>query len=326
MYPWQQKQWQEIQSSYLQGRLPHALLLTGSRGLGKVDFAKKIAEFILCKNKNKKKVACSACHSCHLFCAGSHPDFFIVTPEAKSKTIKINQIRDLIHGLNQTSHCSHYQVAIIHPAEVMNSTSSNAFLKTLEEPNGRVLLLLVSHQIGTLLPTIISRCQRLKFTPCENDATTQWLQKEINSDLSKAVQLLKVANQSPLCALELETTNFLSLRDQLVNSLLNSIAQCENAISIVNALLRENTKLILQILIIIFMDILRLQLNADDFVVNKDCLVLLKKLKVAFSQEKTLFLLQQLQEAWRLVESVVTINLQLLLEEIFLTVEIDHVC
>ena len=324
IYPWQQKQWQEVRSSYLQGRLPHALLLVGSRGLGKVDFAKKIAEFVLCENKNG--VACGDCRSCYLFCAGSHPDFFIVTPEEKSKTIKINQIRDLMHDLNQTPHCSHYQVAIIHPAEVMNRSSSNAFLKTLEEPSGQVLLLLVSHRIGILLPTIISRCQRLTFTPCAHDATVQWLKKEINSDLPKALQLLKVADQSPLSAFELETINFLSLRDDLFNSVLNTVEQRENAINVVNTLLGENPKLILQILIIIFMDVLRLQLNADDFVVNKDRLPMLQKLKVTFSQGKTLLLLQQLQKAWRLAESAVAINLQLLLEEIFLTVEIDHVC
>lgn len=324
IYPWQQKQWQEVRSSYLQGRLPHALLLVGSRGLGKVDFAKKIAGVILCENT--QGVACGTCRSCQLFCAGNHPDFFIVTPEEESKTIKINQIRDLTHDLNQTSHCSYYQVAIIHPAEVMNRASANAFLKTLEEPAGRVLLLLVSHRPGALLPTIISRCQRLTFTACANDAATQWLQKKIDSDLPKAIQLLKVANQAPLYALELEATNFLSLRDQLLNSVLNSVEQCENAIDVVNTLLKENRQLILQILIIIFMDVLRLQLNADDFVVNKDRLVLLQKLKMAFSRGKTLLLLQQLQEAWRLVESAIAINVQLLLEEIFLTVEMDHVC
>lgn len=322
IYPWQRKQWKEVRSSYLQGRLPHALLLVGNRGLGKVDFAKKVAEFILCENK--KEAACGDCRSCHLFCASSHPDFFILTPKEKSKTIRIDQIRDLMHDLNQTSHCSHYQVAIIHPAEAMNRASSNAFLKTLEEPNGRVLLLLVSHRMGVLLPTIISRCQRLTFIPCTHDTTVQWLQKEINSDLPKALQLLKITNQSPLSALELETTNFLSLRDNLFNSVLNIIEQFEHAINVVNTLLRENHKLVLQILIIIFMDVLRLQLNAGDFVVNKDRLPMLQKLKVTFSLGRTLLLLQQLQEAWRLVESVVAINLQLLLEEIFLTIEMNH--
>ncbi|QTS84099.1 DNA polymerase III subunit delta' [Coxiella endosymbiont of Amblyomma nuttalli] len=324
IYPWQQKQWQEIKSSYLQGRLPHALLLVGSRGLGKVGFAKKVAKFILCENK--KEVACGTCHSCRLFCVGNHPDFFIVTPEEKSKMIKIDQVRALISDLNQTSHCNHHQVVIIHPAEVMHHASANAFLKTLEEPTGQILLLLVSHRPDTLLPTITSRCQRLTFNPCVSAVTTQWLQKKINIDLSQAVQLLKIANQAPLYALELGVTNFLSLRDQLFNLVLNSVEQRENAIDIVDTILKENLQLILQILIIIFMDILRLQLNADDFVVNKDRLALLKKLKMVFPRRKTLLLLQQLQKAWQLVESVVAVNLRLLLEEIFLTIEIDYVC
>lgn len=148
--------------------------------------------------------------------------------------------------------------------------------------------------------------------------------KKINSDLPKALQLLKITNQSPLSALELEITNFLSLRDNLFNSMLNTIEQSEHAISVVNTLLRENPKLVLQILIMIFMDVLRLQLNADDFVVNQNRLPMLQKLKVAFSLEKVLLLLQQLQEAWRLVESVVAINLQLLLEEVFLTIAMNH--
>lgn len=81
-YPWQQRQWQEIIANYQQGRLPHALLLTGNRGLGKVDFAMAIAGFILCEKTIDKKV-CTSCHSCQLFKAGNHPDFFMVTLEKK---------------------------------------------------------------------------------------------------------------------------------------------------------------------------------------------------------------------------------------------------
>lgn len=323
IYPWQQKQWDKIVACHQQGRMPHALLLTGSRGLGKSRFAKSLAELILCKRNQTE--ACGICRGCQLFRVGNHPDFFEVSMEEKSKTIKVVQIRELIDALNQTSQQGHYQVVILSPAEAMNQAAANAFLKTLEEPSGQVLLILVTHQPGALPPTIVSRCQRVLFKAYSDSAVLQWVEAQIKGDKNKALQLLTVANYAPLQAIELESLNYLPLRDRLLKSLINTVTQRESAVMVVNALLKEDIKLILHIIIIFLMGVLRLQLNCHDFVLNVDHLPLLQELSSVLSQEKLLEILQQLQETWRVVTGSIAVNSQLLLEEIFLMLE-THKC
>ena len=317
IYPWQKKQWLKILTCYQQEKLPHALLLTGSYGLGKVDFAKTLSEFVLCETKDKS-VACGFCRGCRLFRVGNHPDFFILTPQEKSKNITIDQIQELVSTLAQTAQNNHYQVAIIHPAEAMNRAAANAFLKTLEEPSGQILLILISHQFETLLPTILSRCQRLTFTANLTEPTIQWLQQQIDSDRNEAIQLLITSYYAPLRALQLKSLNYKKVRNQLLQSLSNIIARRENAISIAGALLKENIPFILQLMMIIIMDILRVKLNAINFIINFDQQISLQKLSTVLSNNKLLLLLERLQEAWRLIHNSSSVNIQLLLEDLLL--------
>ncbi|MBW5802711.1 DNA polymerase III subunit delta' [Coxiella endosymbiont of Ornithodoros amblus] len=316
IYPWQQTQWQEILTRYRQGRLPHALLLTGSPGLGKFDFAKAVAEFLLCEAQDGG--VCGSCRGCQLFRAGNHPDFFKLIPEERNKNIKIAQIRELINALNQTAQNGDYQVVIIYPVEAMNRTAANAFLKTLEEPCGQIFLILISHQPGALLPTILSRCQRLAFTASANEPTVQWLQKQIDGDRREAIQLLTAAFYAPLQALQLKLLNYTEVRDRLLQLIVNITAKRENAVSVAGTLLKEDLTFVLQVLIIIVMDLLRLQLKATNFVVNSDQLTLLQELSATLPKNKIMLLLQELQEAWRLTKNSLSVNTQLLLEDLFL--------
>ena len=326
IYPWQQKQWDKIIACYQQGRMPHALILAGICGLGKLTFAKSLAEFILCERNQTQ--ACGICRGCRLFRVGNHPDFFEVSlgkkTKAGNKAIKVAQIRELISALNQTSQQGHYQVAILSPVEAMNRAAANAFLKTLEEPSGQVLIILVTHQPGILPPTILSRCQRIIFKAHFDSAMLQWVEAQVK-DKNKALQLLALANHAPLQAIKLESLNYLPLRDYLLKSLVNTVMQRESALHVVSVLLKEDTKIILHIMITFFMDILRLQLNCHDFILNADCLSLLQEFSSVFSQEKLLEILQRLQESWRVITGSTGVNTQLLLEEIFLILEMYSV-
>lgn len=166
IYPWQQSQWQQLLKQHQQRRLPQALLFSGQYGLGKKDFALVLAKLVLCEAGGES--ACDICHSCQLFRAGNHPDFFTIYPEENGKTIKVDQIRDLTASLNQTAQLNGYQVAVICPAESMNAAAANALLKTLEEPPGPVILILISHRLGGLPITIVSRCQKIAFFATED--------------------------------------------------------------------------------------------------------------------------------------------------------------
>lgn len=323
IYPWQRKQWDKIVARYKQGRMPHALLLTGNRGVGKLRFAKSLAELILCKQNQTR--ACGICRGCQLFRLGNHPDFFEVSMEEKSKTIKVAQINELIAVLNQSSQEGHYQVVILSPAEAMNRAAANGFLKTLEEPLGRVLLILITHQLGALPQTVVSRCQRILFKSYSDPVMVQWVKAHLKGDKNKALQLLAVANYAPLQAIELESINYLELQDFLLKSLINTVTQRESAVMLVGDLFKKDIKLILYIIMIFLMDVLRLQLNCHDFILNTDHLPLLQEFSLLLSQEKLLEILQWLQETWRVVRSSTTVNLQLLLEDFFLMLE-THTC
>ena len=323
IYPWQQKQWDKIVACHQKGRMPHALLLAGSRGLGKLTFAKSLGELMLCERNLTQ--ACQICRGCQLFRVGNHPDFFEVSLKEKSKAIKVTQIRDLIAALNQTSQRGHYQVVILFPAEAMNRAAANAFLKTLEEPSGQVLVILVTHQSGTLLPTIVSRCQRVLFKTYSDPTTIQWVETQVKGDKNKARQLLALTNHAPLHAIKLESLNYSSLRDLVLKSLINTVMQRESAVNVVSILLREDIKLILHIIITFLMDVLRLQLNCYYFVLNADYMSFLQELSSILSQEKLLEILQQLQETWRVVTGSEAVNSQLLMEEIFLMLEMHSV-
>lgn len=161
----QQKEWQYLLNRRDKNNLPHSLLITGEQGAGKKTFALAFAELLLC---DKKGVAasCGQCRSCRLLQAESHPDLMVIQPEADSRIIKIEQIRNVIDMLSQKAHQGGYQIIIINPAHAMNAAASNALLKTLEEPQGDVMLMLLTNQPSNLLATIRSRCQRIAFNIC----------------------------------------------------------------------------------------------------------------------------------------------------------------
>jgi DNA polymerase-3 subunit delta' len=192
IYSWQTKAWQQLNQDHQ--RLPHAILLHGRAGIGKYDFAQHFSKALLCANKDTDGHACGNCPSCSWFNEASHPDFRLLSPEqeaepdedaittkkTKKKTqISVTQIRELSDFLGLTSHRSGgLRIVLIHPAEALNIASANALLKMLEEPAEGVVFILVAHQLQRLLPTIISRCQKINMpVPTETQALN-WLAEQ----------------------------------------------------------------------------------------------------------------------------------------------------
>lgn len=155
--------WDHLISRWKNNKLPHALLLSGVSDVDKQSFALNFAKLLLCQQENVADQACGVCHACQLIAANAHPDFYHLQPEAAGKTIRIDQIRELIAQLSQTAHQGLYKIALIDPADAMPIGAANALLKTLEEPSPNTLLMLISHQPGLLPATIRSRCQVINF-------------------------------------------------------------------------------------------------------------------------------------------------------------------
>ncbi len=173
--PWQKNQWDHLLKRWQNNNLPHALLLHGATGLGKEIFAREFAKVLLCKGDMQRQHACEKCSSCLLIQAGTYPELYLIHPEAPSKIIRIDQIRELIGKVNQTPQYGRYKIAVIAPAETMPIGAANAILKTLEEPAPNSIIMLVAEQLGPLPMTIRSRCQFVPFTAPSQTESAQWL-------------------------------------------------------------------------------------------------------------------------------------------------------
>ena len=192
----QDNNWQRLTKQIAEQHLPHALLLHGEHDTNKLQFALKLAGAILCQEPISGVGACGNCRSCHLYAAETHPDLFLIEPEEGKKNIPVDAIRELITELGMTAQQGGKKVAIITPAELMNRSSANSLLKTLEEPTVDTTIILISSAIEELLPTIRSRCQLVKFTlPAQatnRNHLTPEQQQLITDELNSACQ--NVAN------------------------------------------------------------------------------------------------------------------------------------
>jgi len=214
LYPWQQEPWQRWAG--LRARLPHAILLKGPQGTGKLAFAMHLAQSLLCERPQDDGLACQDCPSCRWFGQETHPDFRLLQPDAlaeveegeereagkkkPSRQISVDQVRALADFANLSAHQGGHRVVLIHPAEAMNSSAANALLKTLEEPSGRMILILVSHKPQQLLPTILSRCVALAMPMPSPEASRAWLKQQ---GLANSAALLAQAGFAPLTAAQL---------------------------------------------------------------------------------------------------------------------------
>ena len=215
--PWQDDQWRAVLRRLRTGTLPHALLLKGSAGIGKVLFAQALMSRVLC-DRPTGGAACGVCKSCELLKAGTHPDVLLVQPESAGKPIKIDQIRRINEFARKTAQQGGRRVIVLNPAEAMNVNAANALLKSLEEPGADTLFLLVSARAGDMLATIRSRCQTVMFPLPDATQATQWLAEHI-ADQELIGQLLTLACGSPVHAWELFDRKVLEARGHLINAM-----------------------------------------------------------------------------------------------------------
>ena len=208
IYPWQHEQWQLFCQQKNKQRLPHAMLLTGQDGLGKLSIANQMVAAVLCKDDTQAE-PCGHCHSCQLFAAGNHPDHTFITPEESGKQIKIDQIRQLKEKQELTPTVANWKTVIISPSENMNISSNNSLLKLLEEPQTNTLLILITARQERLPITILSRCQKVVLSAPEQSVTLNWLQQQGTFDARQIEQIMPLAKGAPLRLLELIKSNII---------------------------------------------------------------------------------------------------------------------
>lgn len=208
--PWQEALWRPL------GRWPqpgHAYLFHGPQGVGKRQLAERFRAFLLCSSPQGE--ACGQCRSCQLRLAGTHPDAYSLEPEEPGNWIRVDDLREALGFLALTSSFAPRKVLLIDPAEAMNSHAANALLKTLEEPPGDAVLLLVSHHSSDLPATIRSRCLQLACPLPNSEQSLAWLGTRLPElSVDQRQTLLTLAQGAPLRALQLEQQNALHHQQQ----------------------------------------------------------------------------------------------------------------
>lgn len=234
--PWHETEWSRLWSTA--GGPPHAILLTGTSGIGKSRFAAAMAQRLLCESERSPvDAACGTCEACRLFASGNHPDIRHVIPEADAETdgaeagegdkkkassqILISQIRALEDFVYIGGHRSSRRVIVIEPAEAMNLAAENSLLKMLEEPPAGVCFILVSDRWRKLLPTIRSRCRTIALGRPDAEQAKQWL---VAQGASKALPLLSLTGGTPIRALEEFERGRMTAFDDVTSSLLDARA------------------------------------------------------------------------------------------------------
>lgn len=228
-----------LRGSIRRHRLSHTYLFVGPDGIGKRTFALKVAQCLLCKTHSENEfLACGQCAGCKQVLARTHPDLFVVgCPEGK-REIPLETFlgppdkrgkSGLCYDLSHTPMAGGRKIAIIADAEKLNDESANALLKTLEEPPAHSLMILVASNLDSILPTIRSRCQMIRFRPLAIETVaTLLLENGSTSDRNAADEAAASSDGSLSQAVMLLDPDLRARRDRLFELLatgpFNSIA------------------------------------------------------------------------------------------------------
>lgn len=316
LYPWQADLWQRLWRCKTEQRLPHAFLFVGMSGVGKKALAEVFARAMLCATPTDIGLPCGQCQGCYLIQAQSHPDMLRVEPEANSNTIKIDQIRNMIEFVSKTALQGMYRVVIIHPATNMNIYSANALLKTLEEPAPHTLIMLVCDQDKDLPATIRSRCQRVLFSSPPIEMALPWLKSQVKKSEVDCELLLKIANGSPLRALQFADKTLSALRKDLFTGLVALAQQQADPLRYAAAWQDKDITRTLELMLSFLVDLLRIQ-TTEAKPQNTDYESQLRGLR-ALANDKLLSYIDYVQQAYRHMLHSANLNKQLLLEDILI--------
>ena len=222
-----------FERSVQRGRLSHAYVLAGSDGIGKRKFARLLAQSMFCRERKPDEIdACGECRACRSFIAGTWPDYIEIGLPAGKSVIPIELIagdsdkrgrEGLCFELSMSPQASDRRVAIINDAHRMNAEGANSLLKTLEEPPAQALILLVCDNPDSLLPTIRSRCQVVRFFPMtETDVRDILIAEEMVENPEEAATIAAMAEGSITLASQLLNPDLRQLR-QLISQQLDQL-------------------------------------------------------------------------------------------------------
>ena len=206
-------------------RPPHALLLSGPAQVGKTTLAFDLAAGLLCQAAEPRDRPCRACTACRRVGSGNHPDLHVLAPDGAGGQIRLGQVQALAGELALLPLEGRFRVAIVEHAQRLNLDAQNALLKTLEEPPAKVVLILAADEPSGLLPTVVSRCARLRLGAVGGAVIGELLAEAGLADAARGAALGRLSGGRPGVALNLAANPETLLgQARLARSLLDLLA------------------------------------------------------------------------------------------------------
>ena len=268
-----EKHLEDLFNKYISKNLANSILIYGPKGIGKRSFIYDLIFKIISNNFNNNSLD----HHLNLFYNNNHPNIKLVKKEIDIKTkkfkssISIDQIRYLKQFANETQNIRNFdKFIIIDSADDLNQSSSNSLLKTLEEPKLNTFIFLISHQISSLLPTLRSRCQKIKLSTLSYELFHKVLNNEIKEINDEEIKFFfQITLGSPGDTISLYENNILEILDLTLNAIsTNNVNNNKNLIEKLSKYDDDTFKNYLLILKSILILIFKIKKNSINFDIN----------------------------------------------------------
>jgi len=282
------------------GRVAHAYLFAGPDGVGKSLATKAFAKALICEVQ-KEEDSCDSCTSCKKVDSASHPDVYWVSPSGPKGLIKIKEIKELRRRATFKPYEARHNIFVIEGADALTEEAGNSLLKVLEEPPSECILILIASNLTRVLPTILSRCQTIRFTQISPRRLKGYLIESFGLSETDAHLLTSMAGGSLGRAVRFMESGLLERRGEIVNSFLKIGSGEELADSLEETFDRfsdkEELREAIELLALLFRDMIFLKVGAEkDFLANPDMKEVLEKFSADFSTEDIAEVLQKLRE------------------------------
>lgn len=226
MKPWLSSHQKILSEQYNNATLPHAILISGVSGAGKLELAQWLVRLLNCQqptylgeNENMILQGCGHCKSCLLINSNTFPDHLNLI--AQKNSIGVDDVRLANNFLQKTAYLGQFKTTLIESAETMTQAAMNALLKTLEEPSDKSVIILLTNDSESLLPTIISRCRVLNIRPAVGEALILQLKEQNIKNEKTTVQVFSLSS-NPFVNL----TQLPELTDATINEAFNIFKDC----------------------------------------------------------------------------------------------------
>jgi len=299
------------------GKTSHSYLFEGVSGCGRKKTALALIQALFCSALSDD--ACGECPSCRKVAGGNHGDIHFIEPLADKRDISIDQLRAMQRELSLRPYEAPRKACIIEPAERMSVNAANSLLKTLEEPPGSAIIILLTENAGMLLPTIRSRCQLIRFSSLSPE-NIQTLLERSGIAAETACLLAPMSGGSMQQALELDDDSLIARRERLLTTLdqldINRIGTVFNASEVLSGS-RDETLETLDMMISFFRDAVHISSGCPD-IINRNVTTAIELLSRRRPFSRNLELLEKIYETRRTIQK--NANPKLALDHLFMNI------